>query len=163
MQRLLFVLCVLLSLSGCGFKPRASLALGPELGPVKVQTADPFSPLGQGLSTALARAGAQSPVADEPAAVLRVLSETLATRPLSVGAQAQVNEYETRYRVQFDLIGADGSTRLAPQVIELTRDFTYDNVASAGSPAEQALIESELRRDMQAAILRRLDAALRVK
>jgi LPS-assembly lipoprotein len=131
MQRLLFVLCVLLSLSGCGFKPRASLALGPELGPVKVQTADPFSPLGQGLSTALARAGAQSPVADEPAAVLRVLSETLATRPLSVGAQAQVNEYETRYRVQFDLIGADGSTRLPPQVIELTRDFTYDNVASA--------------------------------
>lgn len=163
MHRLLLVLCLGMVLSGCGFKPRASLALSSELGPVKVQTADPFSPLGQGLSTALARAGAQAPVADEPAAVLRVLSESMQTRPLSVGAQAQVNEYETRYRVQFDLIGADGSTRLAPQVIELIRDFTYDNVASAGSPAEQALIETELRRDMQAAILRRLDAALRVQ
>ena len=45
----------------------------------------------------------------------------------------------------------------------LTREYTYDSVASAGSPAEQALLQRELRRDMQAAILRRLDAVLRVK
>lgn len=163
MQRCLVLLFLMAALAACGFKPRASLALGSELGPVTVQTADPFSPLGQGLSTALTRAGARAPADGEPAAVLRVLSESMATRPLSVGARAQVNEYETRYRVQFDLVAADGSVRLPPQVIELSRDYTYDIVASAGSPAEQALIEAELRRDMQAAILRRLDAALRAK
>jgi LPS-assembly lipoprotein len=161
MQRLLVLVCLLLALAACGFRPRASLALADDLGPVSVVTSDAFSPLGQGLSTALARAGAQAAVAGEPSATLRVLAESLQTRPLSLDAQAQVREFETRYRVQFDLIGADGATLLAPQWVELRREFVFDSVATAGSPAEQALIESELRRDMQAAILRRLDAALR--
>jgi LPS-assembly lipoprotein len=51
--------------------------------------------------------------------------------------------------------------RVPRQRVEISRDFTYDAGASIGTPAEQELIESELRRDMQAAILRRLDAALR--
>ena len=97
----------------------------------------------------------------QPAAVLRVLAETLETRPLSVDERAQVREYETRYRVQFDLIGADSAVLIAPQWVELTRDYTYDSVASVGSPAEQQLLQAELRRDMQAAILRRVDAVLR--
>ena len=46
---------------------------------------------------------------------------------------------------------------------ELSREYSYDINASAGSPAEQELIQRELRRDMQAAILRRLDVVLRAK
>jgi LPS-assembly lipoprotein len=74
-----------------------------------------------------------------------------------------VREYITRYRVQFALLGADGKVLVEPQEIELSREYTYDITASAGSPAEQELIQRELRRDMQAAILRRLDVALRPK
>jgi LPS-assembly lipoprotein len=50
---------------------------------------------------------------------------------------------------------------IAAQDVELSREYTYDQNASAGSPAEQELIQKELRRDMEAAILRRLDVALR--
>ena len=64
-------------------------------------------------------------------------------------------------RVRFDLVGADGAVRVPAQDVELSREYTYDSVASAGSPAEQTLIQDELRREMQAAILRRLDAVLR--
>ena len=161
MARVLVLVCLIVALSACGFRPRSSLALATELGPVKVQTADPYSPLGQGLSTALSRAGAKSAIDGQPSAVLRVLGETLDTRPLTVDERAQVREYESRYRVQFDLIGADGTVLIAPQWVELTRDYTYDSVASVGSPAEQQLLQAELRRDMQAAILRRVDAVLR--
>lgn len=161
MARVLVLVCLLAALAACGFRPRASLALATDLGPVKVQTSDPYSPLGQGLSTALARAGAESAVDGQPATVLRLISETLDTRPLTVDDRAQVREYETRYRVQFDLVGADGKVLIAPQTVDLRREYTYDSVASAGSPAEQRLIQAELRRDMQAAILRRVDAVLR--
>lgn len=163
MRRLLVLVlvCVALLVSACGFRPRGSLALASELGPVRVQTADPYSPLAQGLSTALRRAGATAAVEGEPAALLRVLSERMATRPLSVDTGAQVREYETTYTVDFDLRGADGGERLARQSLSLSREYTYDALASAGSPAERALLEEELRREMQAAILRRLDAALR--
>ncbi len=163
MSRLLLLACLVLAIAACGFHPRGTLALAEDLGPVQVQTADPYSPLAQGLSVALTRAGVQAAVEGQPSATLRVRSEHLATRPLTVDVRALVREYETLYRVSFDLIGADGSSRLPEQTIELTREFTYDAFAQAGSPAEQKLIEEELRRDMQAAILRRLDAVLRAK
>lgn len=161
MRCLPLLLCMAVLLAGCGFKPRGQLALANELGPVAVQTADPYSPLAQGLSTALERAGVAPAVEGQPSALLRVLSERLATRPLSVDRSAQVREYETTYTVDFDLRGTDGTERLARQSLTLSREYTYDTLASAGSPAEQALLEEELRREMQAAILRRLDAALR--
>lgn len=163
MSRLLLLLCLVLAVSACGFRPRGTLALAEELGPVKVQTADPYSELAQGLSVALARAGVKAAVDGEPSATLRVRSERLSTRPLTVDVRALVREYETLYRVGFDVIGADGKVRLPEQTVELTREFTYDAFAQAGSPAEQRLIEEELRREMQAAILRRLDAVLRAK
>lgn len=139
------------------------MALASDLGPVKVQSADPYSPLAQGLSTALSRAGAQSAVDGQPSSTLKVLSETLTTRPLALDDRAQVREYETRYAVTFELVDAAGAVQVPAQEVLLMREFTYDTVASAGSPAEQELLQRELRRDMQAAILRRLDAVLRAK
>jgi len=82
---------------------------------------------------------------------------------LSVNQFAQVLEYVTRYRVEFVMVGADGKLLTEPQSIELSREYTYSTNASIGSPAELELIQRELRRDMQAAILRRLDIALRPK
>lgn len=161
MQRLLVLLCLLAVLSACGFQPRGKLAVASGLGPVKVVTDDPYSPLAQGLSTALLRAGAEAALEGQPSATLRIRSESLGTRPLSVDRNAQVREFQTRYRVVFDVVDAAGKARVASQQIELSREYTYDAGAAAGSPAEQELLQQELRRDMQAAILRRLDAVLR--
>ena len=163
MQRLLVLVCLAAVLAACGFRPRASLALGTDVGPLKVQSADPYSPLAQGLSTAMSRAGAQPAVDGQPSATLRVVSEALTTRPLALDDRAQVREYETRYAVKFELLDAAGAVQVPVQEVVLTREYTYDSVASAGSPAEQALLQRELRRDMQAAIVRRLDAVLRAK
>jgi len=163
MSRLLLLACLVAALSACGFRPRAELALADDIGPVKVVTADPYSPMAQGLSVALERAGAQPAVEGQPSATLRVRGESLRTRPLSVDATARVREYETIYRLQFDLRDAQGKTLVPNQTLELRREYTYDATAQIGSPAEQELIQEELRRDMQAAILRRLGAALRAK
>lgn len=163
MSRLLVLVCLLAALSACGFRPRASLALADDIGPVKVVTADPYSPMAQGLSVALERAGAKPAVEGQPSATLRVRGENMSTRPLSVDSTARVREYETTYRVQFDLRAADGKTLVPSQNLELRREYTYDATAQIGSPAEEELIREELRRDMQAAILRRLGAALRAK
>lgn len=150
-------------LSACGFHPRAQLSLPSAIGPVSVQTSDPYSPLGLELATALERAGATPAVEGSPSSSLAITAENWQTKPLSVDQFARVREYVTRYRVDFVLNDASGKALMAPQSIELSREYTYDINASAGSPAEQELIQRELRRDMQAAILRRLDIALRPK
>jgi LPS-assembly lipoprotein len=153
----------LLVLSGCGFHPRAQLALPAEIGPIAVQTADPYSPLGLELSSTLERAGMAGAPAGTASAALKITEEAWSTKPLSVDELARVREYITRYRVSFAMVAADGKLLVPPQTIELSREYTYDITASAGSPAEQELIQRELRRDMQAAILRRLDVVLRPK
>lgn len=162
-MRLALILLAVVLTSACGFHPRAQLSLPASLGPISVQTADPYSPLGLELATALERAGATAAVAGAPSSALKITGETWHTAPLSVDQFARVREYITRYRVEFVLLDAEGKALIEPQSIELSREYTYDITASAGSPAEQELIQRELRRDMEAAILRRLDLVLRPK
>jgi len=162
-MRALVLLLTALALSGCGFHPRAQLQLPQTLSPLLVVTADPYSPLGLELAATLERAGVAPGTPGTPSAALKITAEDWNTSPLSVDQFARVREYITRYRVQFALVDAAGTMLIDPQTIELSREYTYDITASAGSPAEQELIQRELRRDMQAAILRRLDVVLRPK
>ena len=162
MRRNLLLLCLAAALlAGCGFHPRDTLQLADELGPVKVVTADPYSPLAYGLSTDLARAGAEPAVDGQPSSTLKVRSERHETRPLSVDRAAQVREYESRYIVEFELLDAAGQPVVPLQQIALAREYTYDALAPGGSPQEQELLRTELRREMQVAILRRIGAVLR--
>jgi len=162
MRRSLLLLSLLL-VGACGFHPRAQLDLPASLGPISVQTADPYSPLGLELATALERAGAVPATEGSASSALKITAEAWHTAPLSVDQFARVREYVTRYRVDFVVADAEGKLLVEPQSIELAREYSYDINASAGSPAEQELIQRELRRDMQAAILRRLDIMLRAK
>lgn len=163
MYRALIALALAALLAGCGFHPRDQLKFSERLGPMRVETADAYSPLGLELASALRRSGADAPAEGEPAAALKITAEAWDTAPLSVDQFAQVREYVTRYRVDFALRSAEGKPVIEAQSIELSREYTYDANASAGSPAEQELIQRELRRDMEAAILRRLDIVLRAQ
>lgn len=163
MRRVLIALSLAFTLGACGFHPRAQLLIPAEYGAMRVDTGDPYDPLALGLTRALERSGNRIAATGETATVLKVSSQTWDTSPISVDQFAQVREYATRFRVEFVLVGADEKPMGEPQRIELTREYSFDQNASAGSPAEQELIRKELRRDMEAAILRRVDVLLRPK
>jgi LPS-assembly lipoprotein len=146
---------------GCGFAPRGALKVPEGFGAIAVSTADPYSPLADELRRSLQRAGASTVASAEGAARLAITSESWETRPISVDAFVAVREVETRYRVTFDLVDAAGGKRLDQQTVELTRDYVYEAAEAFGNPGEQEIVQQELRRDMQAAILRRVDLALR--
>jgi LPS-assembly lipoprotein len=162
-MRVLLILASVALLAACGFQPRAQLSLPATIGPVKVEVADQYSPLGLELATALERAGATGHVEGSPSSTLKITSESFTTRPLSVDQLARVREYISVYRVGFVLLDAAGKPVIDPQELELSREYTYDISESAGSPAEQELIQRELRREMEASILRRLDVVLRTR
>ncbi len=146
---------------GCGFAPRGALKVPEGFGAIAVTTADPYSPLANGLRRSLKRAGVETTGTADGAAQLVITSEAWETRPISVDAFVAVREFATRYRVTFDLIDAAGMKRLEQQTVELTRDYVYEATESFGNPGEQEIIQQEMRRDMEAAILRRVDLALR--
>jgi LPS-assembly lipoprotein len=155
------IACLLaLLVSACGFHLRNALTLPPDLGPVRVESRDPYSPLALSLEQALRRAGAE--VVEGPerdVAVLDIVSERWADAPLSVDAQGRAQEYTMRYAVFFRLTAADGSEMVPMQGIELARDYVAQAENIIGIEGESEILARELRREMIAAVLRRIDAA----
>lgn len=151
------------AMSGCGFHLRDALALPNDLGPLRVVSPDPYSPLAMEVSAALDRAGATpaAPGATSGVATLRIVSERWASTPLSVDAEGRAQEYTLRYAVIFRLNRADGSDLVPQQVIELSRDYISVPTNSSGTEGEREILSRELRREMAASILRRVDAASR--
>ncbi|MGI8561650.1 MAG: LPS assembly lipoprotein LptE [Luteimonas sp.] len=151
-----------LLLAACGFQLRDALTLPPDLGPVRVAAADPYSALLQSLTQSLERAGAT--IADDgatDAATLQILSENWSTTPISVDQFGRAQEFSLRYAVVFKLERADGSELVPQQAIELSRDYVAPPVDSIGRSSEAELLARELRREMAASVLRRVDAVSR--
>ena len=162
MTRRLAVLALAATLlTGCGFHLRNALKLPADIGPVRVLASDPYSALAENLADGLQRAGAQAAPAGatEGVATLQVISEQWADTPISHDQFGRAQEFSLRYAVIFSMRRADGSAAVPQQAVELARDYLAPAVDSIGKASERELLVRELRRDMAAAILRRVDAA----
>ena len=158
-HRLVVIAIFTLVVTACGFHLREEVRLPSAMQRLAIEGADSFTPLGRDLRKALTRAGAQIVEGSaERSAVLRIVRNAFKTDVLSVGGNARANEYTIRYHVEFDVVDASGNSLLPVQMIELTRDFTFDASQALGIAAEQDLLTDELQRAMVQAILRRLEA-----
>jgi LPS-assembly lipoprotein len=157
-----FACICLLVLAACGFHPRGELMVPASLGPVKVVSSDPYSPLGDSLARVLTRAGvAPAAATDSKVATLRIVSETWVSSPLSVSAFAQIREYIITYTVKYSFTAADNTDVIPLQEQKLQRDFVYADSHALGSAVEQTTIREEMQRDMTAMIIRQLGVVLR--
>ena len=162
MIRTLFAALLTLALSACGFHFRNAVSLPQGLGPLRVVTTDPYSPLGDSLAQALERAGATPAGAGtDKVASLNIVSERWGDTPLSVDASGRSQEYTLRHAVIFEMRAADDTILIPQQAIELTRDYISSPTRSLGTGGEREILAAELQREMVAAILRRIDMATR--
>ncbi|RXD47597.1 MULTISPECIES: LPS assembly lipoprotein LptE [Xanthomonas] len=153
------------SLTACGFHLRNSLALPPDTPAVKVQSAVQYSELAKLLRRGLKASGAT--LADEDAktgfAQLQVLSERWGDLPIAIDSQGRAQEYSLRYAAIFPVTTANGSVLVPQQVIELSRDYVSPPVDATGTATEREILADELRKDMSASILRRIDSVVRAR
>ena len=158
-MRALLLLPVLL-LAACGFKPSNVVSMAAIDAPFTVNAKNPYSPLADNIERALSASGVALAKAGESGYTITIAYETNETKPLSLDQFAQVREYVSRYRVEYSLTDAAGTTLIDKQVVELRREFTYDVNTSAGSPAEQELLQREMQQEMIRSILRRTNLVL---
>ena len=152
------------ALAGCGFHLRQEAQLPPALQHVHVAVADAFGPLARDLPLALRRSGAKvEENATAGAAELRIPVATFNIDTLSVGATARVREYTIRYHVEFEAVDAGNQTVIPKQVIELSRDYSFDETQALGIAAQEDEFKKDLERDMVAAIMRRIEAVGRTQ
>jgi LPS-assembly lipoprotein len=165
MTRFLLALVLTATLAGCGFHLRNKLMLPADTAAVKVVSTAPYSELAKLLRRGLQASGATLADADskEPAAQLQVLSERWGDLPIAIDAQGRAQEFSLRYAVIFVFRREDGSDLVPQQVIELSRDYVSPPTDSTGTTTEREILADELRREMSASIMRRIDSVVRAE
>lgn len=161
MIRRLLPAVLVLALAGCGFQLRDRIAVPTQFGAVRVVSVDRSSPLAESLAQALERGGAIVARDGEEGAVLDILAERWGDTPISVDAFGRSQEASLRYAVIFEMRRADGAVMVPRQTIELTRDYVSNPVNSIGTEGEREILARELRREMAASVLRRIDAVFK--
>jgi LPS-assembly lipoprotein len=155
----LFLLVAASSLAACGFQLRGEASLSSGLQRVHVQISDPFSPLRRDLQAALVRSGATvEEKSGDGIAEINLANVSLGPIVRSVGATAFVNEFSMIYHVELSISDASGKTLLPSQVIEHSREFTFDQSQAIGTNVEQDEIKKEMERDMVQTVMRKIDA-----
>ena len=148
-------------LTACGFHLRNKIALPADLGPVKVTSTTQYSPLADAVARGLQQAGAVA--ADATAtdvASLDILSERWGDLPTAMDDRGRAQEFSLRYAAVFVFRRADGTELVPQQVVELSRDYVSPPENVTGTTTEREILADELRREMAASILRRIDGVI---
>ncbi len=149
----------LLLLSACGFQLRGAASLPEEMSATWLRAPDRTSAFIRELELLLRANGVRLvDSGEEKAAELRILDERITRRALSITGDARVREFELVFELRYSLNGPDGSALLADESLRMARDFQFDEQEILGASTEEELIRESLRREMAAALIRRLEA-----
>jgi len=172
MTRYLIALFLAAGLSACGFHLRDKLALPDDVPAVKVESSVRYSELVKLLNRGLRTSGATVIETDESlpgdgkatgVARLKIRSERWGDLPIAIDARGRAQEYSLRYAVIFTFLRPDGSVLVPEQAIEMSRDYVSQPTDATGTTTEREILADELRREMSASILRRIDSVARAE
>jgi len=144
--------------TGCGFQLKGAAGLPAGLGPIYPSLPDDLSPFAVELRDALARADAVTAgTAGEAGTVVRVLEDRTGRRVLAVSARNTPTEFEIFYVVEYSVQRGDTEV-VAPQRLELTRNFSFDERLVLAKGHEEEILRQALARDLADLVLRRLES-----
>jgi len=121
-----------------------------------VDANDRYTEFNRALRDRLRASGAKvTDRASDATAVVKIIKDQSGQRVLSVSARNTPEEYEVFYAVEYS-VTSGGTELIAPQKLELTRDYSYDTTAVLAKQREQAVLREALAQDLAGLVLRRL-------
>ena len=161
--RILFAVCLVLSLSACGFHLRGSN--GSFMLPFATMNIGlpETSPLAIDLKRYIRAVGSTEIVDTREAAdaTLEVLADPEKTRTksiLSLNSNGRVREYQLGYSIQFRVVDKAGNVLLGLTTIALNRPITFNESQVLAKETEEAQLYRDMRNDLVQQIMRRLAA-----
>jgi LPS-assembly lipoprotein len=148
---------IVLGLSACGFQLRSEADLAGLLGSTRLTVVDEFSPFARQLQSSMRRSGIDL-VAEqgEPESIINVTANQVSREILSIGDTARVREYRIGHRVEFVVLNAEGEILLAPQVLEQSRDLSFDEGELLAATREEEFVRAELAKNLVRLVMQRL-------
>jgi LPS-assembly lipoprotein len=146
------------SLTACGFHLQGRMPLPAPLKVTYVIAPNDQTDFVQGLRKALLINGGKL-VDDSTNATgtVRILTDDVTSKILSVSADNRPREYELTYTVEFSVSSKD--TELLPaQKVSITRDYSFDERTLLAKENEAALLREGMARDLVSIVMRRLSS-----
>jgi LPS-assembly lipoprotein len=142
--------------AGCGWRMQGTSRLPEVMSATYVDTTDRYTDFNRMLRESLEASGARV-VNDrvQASAIVRIRKDNSGQRVLSVSARNTPEEYEVFYAIEYSVESPTGEL-LAPQRLELTRDYSYDTTAVLAKQREQSMLREALARDLAGLVVRRL-------
>lgn len=157
MKTALLSLTVMVGLSACGFQLRDHYQVPQTLQQMHLQAVNSMG-LEESLKQRLLTAGIQLVDQNQSGVTqLRVLSDSLDRRTLSLFESGQVAEYELLYRVDYQVI-RDGEAVIEDSV-EVARDYQDDPNFALAKTRERELLVTEMRDDAARRLVRKMITA----
>lgn len=100
-----------------------------------------------------------APSADKADLTLQIVSETPDKQILTLGGGGHVREYLLSYRVSFRIYDQQQQDWLPAGMIQLQRDFSYDDAQILAKTQEESELYQDMRSDAVQQLLRRLSLA----
>ncbi len=121
-----------------------------------IAAADSHSPFYRELRLQLQAAGVDLvDSTDDATATLSILLDETDQRVLSVSARNVPTEYEVFYTIEYSLEDRDKSL-MAPQLLTLTRDYTFDATLVLGKAHEEEMLREALVKDLVRIVMKQL-------
>lgn len=161
--RVLFAVCLVLTLSACGFHLRGSNgSFMLPFATMNIGLPD-SSPLAIDLKRYIRAVGSTEIVDTREAAdaTLEVLADPEKTRTksiLSLNSNGRVREYQLGYSIQFRVVDKAGNVLLGLTTIALNRPITFNESQVLAKETEEAQLYRDMRNDLVQQIMRRLAA-----
>lgn len=152
----ILLLVLALVLGACGFQLRGAAPLPFQTLYVEGGSSQVGPDLQRGL-----RYGSNVKVVTNPGeaqAVLQVLGENREKRILSLTAGGRVGEFVLFYRLSFRLHDGKGKELLPAQLIELKREYSFNDAQLLAKEQEEALLYRDMQNDAVQQLIRRLVA-----
>lgn len=125
MRKSIFVLLLVLLITGCGFHLRGPMPLAPAMHDLYIETQDPYGQLTRNLRQFLKQSGVNLVEKKEQATILLViLSEATSQQLLSLSGTQQTRQYNLILTVTFQLTNPQGAVLITPQTARETRTLT---------------------------------------
>lgn len=157
-MRVLSLMILTLVLSSCGFQLRGSYEL-----PYKtVNVSGPgTSQVAASIRRDLTNNKITIAAADKAEAKINIIEERREKQILSLSGAGRVKEYTLRMVVSYQVADNKGVVLIPTSEIQLTRILGYDDTKVIAKQQEEALLYSDMERDVVGQILRRMIAVKR--
>ncbi|MEJ2619813.1 MAG: LPS assembly lipoprotein LptE [Candidatus Thiodiazotropha sp.] len=152
---------LLLLLVGCGFHLKGYAHPSAALNGLYIVAADDIDTLAGVLQQTLVGGGVNlSPERGAAKYVFQVLKEKFSSRVLSVDANGKALDNELRLQASVRLTARSGTAPHEEQ-LEMVRQLSFSGSDELGQRNETALMMEDMRRDLAAQIIRKMEAGLR--